>query len=257
MALNTLDFEIAIPSHKRADKLLRCTLAFLEREQIDKSKITIFVADSELETYKAKIPADYQIVQGKLGLSNQRKFIMDYYPLGANVVCLDDDIRNIKNLSALPFEFFCELMFSHCHTEDAYAWGIYPCNNLFFCKDRVLKGSLYLVGCCYGYINKKDIPLWLPPNGIKEDCFFSLYRIHNDGHVLRYDGACPDTDYYALGGLSEVRDFNSEATAARAISAMFDGLAEYKVKKNGHPEVKIKRRIEKEFPLMPVLDSVS
>ena len=159
---------------------------------------------------------------------------------------MDDDIRKIKMLDPKPFSLLCEVMFSHCHAEDANLWGIYPVNNLFFCKERVLKGRYYIIGCCCGFINQKDMGFWLSSNG-KDDAYFSLFRYSRDGAVLRYEGACPDTDYYASGGINATRTKEREREDSLAIVAMFPTMASYVVKKNGHPEVKIIRETQSAF----------
>lgn len=245
------EFAVAIPSYQRPEKLLRCTLQFLESEKVPKSIITVFVANPEEETrYKSILPSDYKIVVGVKGISQQRLFIRNYFPEGQKVVCLDDDVKKLKYLrDDLSFLILVERMFQICLEENLTTFGLYPVNNLFFCKDRVIRGRFYVIGCCYGYINKHDLSTWLPEKGTKEDFWYSLKRIELDGAVLRYDGACPDTVYYAKGGLSEVRTLAVEEEEAKQVVSLFPTLASFIVKKNKHPDVKIKRLIENSFSL--------
>ena len=247
---------IAIPSYQRPEKLLRYTLAFLKSEKVKSDIITIFVANQkEYEEYREVIPADYKIVVGRKGISQQRLFIRNYFPENQKIVCLDDDIRKIKYLrTELNFKLLCDRMFAYCEQESLSTWGIYPVNNLFFCKDRVLKGRFYIIGCCYGYINKHDIQDWLPEKGTKEDFWYSLDRISKEGAVLRYDGACPDTIYYAKGGLSEVRTKEVEETEAKQIANMFPAFCTLHHKKNGHTDPKIKRLVMDEFPIFSTIE---
>lgn len=242
--------EIAIPSYKRSSILKRKTLAFLESEGFPKEQITIFVADSnELQSYREDLGNEYKIVVGFKGISNQRTFIRNYYPEGTRVLSLDDDIRRVKSLQPRGFKELAEKLFESCEQESLTTWGLYPVNNLFFCKERILVGSLYIIGCCYGFINKKDILQYPIATEGKEDCWYSLKRIELDGAVLRYEGACPDTDYYASGGLAETRTLESERKAAEEVCKLFPETTKFLIKKNGHPEVKIKRKILKNFNL--------
>lgn len=251
-----MEVQIAIPSYKRAEKLSRYTLAYLASQKVRKDIITIFVADEEEEKdYREVLGSDYKIVVGVKGISQQRLFIRNYFPEGLKVICMDDDVKKLKFLrDDLSFPLLCERMFAICQEEGLTTWGIYPVNNLFFCKDRVLRGRLYVIGCCYGYINKHDLPVWLPEKGTKEDYWYSLQRICMDGAVLRYDGCCPDTIYYAKGGLSETRTVELEEKEAREVCKMFPVFSEYRLKKNGHPDVKIKRFIESEFSIFSKIE---
>ena len=61
-----MDYKIVIPSHKRSNVIKSKTLAFLEKHNISKEKIYIFVAEDEIDTYKKNLPS-YNIVKGKKG----------------------------------------------------------------------------------------------------------------------------------------------------------------------------------------------
>jgi hypothetical protein len=244
--------EIAIPSYKRSGILKKKTLAFLESEGFPKECITIFVANQEeKEDYEKVLRLDYKIVVGVKGIAQQRLFIRNYYPEGTPILSMDDDIRSIKMLREdLPFKTLVANLFESVLEQKLTTWGIYPVNNLFFCKDRLLIGNFYIIACCYGFINTRDI-LEYGADGedysVKEDCWYSLKRIELDGAVLRYDGACPHTDYYAKGGLSETRTLEKEAEIAQKVVALFPTLSKYVVKKSGHPDVKIHRKIIKKI----------
>jgi len=242
--------QIAIPSYKRSVTLKKKTLSFLDSEGFDKEQITIFVAnEEEKEDYEQVLRLDYKIVVGVKGIANQRLFIRNYYPEGTHILSMDDDIRKIKMLRKnMSFKALVENLFDCLKDHKVTTWGIYPTNNLFFCKDRVLIGNLYIIACCYGFINRKDIVEYGENNedySVKEDVWYSLKRIELDGAVLRYEGACPDTDYYAKGGLSEFRTLEKEEEISKKIVGLFPSLCKYIVKKNGHPDVKILRKIDK------------
>jgi|688.fasta_scaffold07436_5 hypothetical protein len=246
--------KIAIPSYKRADVLKQKTLSFLDSEGFPKEDITIFVANqTEAEIYKGVIGTDYTIVVGVPRISRQRSFIRNYYPEDELILSLDDDIKGIKFLrNNLDLKTLALLMFQICLDEGLTTWGIYPVNNLFFCKDRVLIGNFYIIGCCYGFINKKDMEECPLEVDEKEDFWYSLKRIELDGAVVRYDGACPDTTYYAKGGLAETRTLETERTAAEKVCGWFPGLTKFITKKNKHPDVKILRQIEKTVFINPM-----
>jgi len=244
---------IAIPSYQRPEKLRDTTLKYLASEGIDPQMITVFMASEEQKTIYQTIlvPGSYgQLVVGVPNLSAQRQFIRDYYPEDADVLSFDDDIKKIKMLTPRPLLEIAEKMFQMSREELCTLWGIYPVNNLFFCKERVIKGKAYIIGCCYGFINKKDDCSFPSVSGA-EDMWLSLKRAQLDGAVLRYEGICPDTVYYAKGGLSEYRKTTDiEKLDKEKVVAEFPDECEMKLKRNGHWEVHYKTKAFKKLSLM-------
>jgi hypothetical protein len=215
-------------------------------QKIPMGMITIFVAsEEEKKKYLEVLGSVWTIVVGVPGLGSQRLFIRNFFPEETRILTLDDDIKSIKFLKEISLLELARRMFLITEKEKVSTWGIYPVDNLYFCNDRVVKGNFYIVGCCYGFINKHDITEWSSTVGVKEDCWYSLKRIVLDGAVIRYDGCCPHTTYYARGGLYDQRNTQIEQLQSHLIVDQFPTLATFKLKKNGHPEVKIRRKILK------------
>jgi len=240
--------QIAIPSYKRPAVLAQQTLATLAAEGVPKDIITIFVAgEAEVALYKQTCP-DYKIVVGVPGLVQQRNFITTYYPEGTYVVSVDDDIKKFKKLVSRPFLEIAEKMFELCRFELCTLWGIYPVNNLFFCKERVIKSLSFIIGHCYGYIvnHSRLIP---SEACAKDDKWFSLWHYTQDGGVLRYEGMCADTAMYRPGGLTDVRKETSESECVEYIVNEFPDLCQARKKRNGHLDVYIRGKIQKKLNL--------
>lgn len=234
--------EVAIPSYRRAAVLKRKTLAFLESEGFSKESIVIFVAnENERETYKTELGDSYKLVVGLPGIAAQRTFIRSYYAPGTRVLSLDDDIKGMKMLSPRPFKRVVEEMFALTEKEGLTTWGIYPVSNLFFCKERVIKGLVYIIAACYGFLCEE---MTYPPYDCKEDFWMTLRRYEKDSAVLRYDGICPITTYYSDGGLSEVRTHLKEKEDAEAVCALYPAHTKIVLKRNGHWDIKLKREIQ-------------
>ena len=231
--------KIAIPSYNRASILKSKTLAYLLKEGYDPSEIYIFLKNNEqLEIYKKEIqtPVNWVVCHNE-NICDKRTYIREYFEKGDEILSVDDDIKTVKMLHPIPLQTLVEKMFSHVRREGLSLWGIYPVNNLYYCNERVVKGSVYICACFCGFINKEQEPY--PNIFSKEDRWSSCIRIKLDGAVLRYDGACPDTNYYcAKGGLSEIRDIDAEEMHAREVEKLFPDLVKYKLKRNGHPDVK-------------------
>jgi len=242
-------FVVCIPSYKRPTILRDKTLRFLLAEGVDPETITIFVADEEeKKVYRDTLLKGMyrEIVVGVLGIAAQRTFIRSYYAPGTRVLSLDDDIRGVKLLSPRPFKRVVEQMFELTVEEKLTTFSFYPVNNLYFCRERVIRGLTYNIACCYGFI---CAPLSYPDVPTVEDFWYSLERYSRDGATLRYEGACADTVYYAKGGLTDVRTAEREKKDSETVHTLFPFLCQVITKKNGHTNPKIKRIVERELYL--------
>ena len=233
-----MNFVVAIPSYKRPEVCRDKTLAFLHKEGFNPNRIFVFVANQEeKEIYtKTLVWNSYEeIVVGVPTLAAQRQFIINYFPEDQNVLACDDDIKRIKLLNSRPLISVANELFKRTIAEGLTLWGIYPVNNTYFCKERLQKGFLYIVGCFYGFVNKKDISY--PDVSCAEDKWLSIVRFQKDGGVFRYEGACPDTAYYAKGGLTDARSAGGECDDKNKVQRMFPDITKIKKKKNGRTEI--------------------
>ena len=99
-----MDYKIAIPSYKRSETIKSKTLQLLSKYNIDKHKITIFVANKEEEKiYNKSLNGQYKIVVGVPTIGKQRNFIEQYYSEGTKLMMFDDDIDAVmrKNKNKL------------------------------------------------------------------------------------------------------------------------------------------------------------
>ena len=90
------NYIIVIPTYKRHEHIWqKGTLKFLQNYKIPKSKIVLFVANkTEKKLYEDSVPKSMysgEIVIGKKGINNQRKFIAKYYPECKYIISIDDD----------------------------------------------------------------------------------------------------------------------------------------------------------------------
>ena len=228
--------KFAIPSYNRPEKLKKTTLAYLFSENIEAEDIYVFLKDEEqLALYKRSIDENLNwIVCNTTNLKDKRQFIIDFFPDKEIIVSLDDDIKRLKmleprSLKCLLAELFTALVENNCSI-----WGIYPVNNLFYCKERVKIGKQFICSNFYGFINNKSVKYTINA-GCKLDIWLSCYLSEKEQRLLRYEGACPDTTYFAKGGLSDFRTFEQEVSACNQIVKEYPHLVSYAVKKDGHP----------------------
>ena len=95
------DYVVAIPSYKRTNELINKSLKTLKAGGVAASKIHIFVAnEEERELYEKAVPKELygKIVVGVKGITNQRKFIVKYFPENKYVVSIDDDVEQIEKM---------------------------------------------------------------------------------------------------------------------------------------------------------------
>jgi len=204
---NRATYQIALPTYNRADLLLEKTLSTLGEHHIDPKRITIFVANEEQkELYEEKIPRDLyaKIVIGKKGLANVRNFITEYYPLGTEIVSFDDDISNFTQLNKegtklIPLKNLHKVIedgFNLCKKYKYHIWGLSPVKNAFFMKNQVSTNLKFIIGNCYGFINRRI----KVHSDFKDDYELSLENAVRDGGVIRFNNVVATTKLGAKGG---------------------------------------------------------
>jgi hypothetical protein len=246
-----MTYFIAIPSYKRYNICNQQTLNTLHKLGIPKDKINVFVVEEEYDTYLGTLNHEYynKIIVGKKGLIQQRAFIETYYPLEANIVSLDDDIKSI-DLSLTEFlnlDSFFTKAFEDLKLHKAFIWGVYPVFNSFFRESKTFLTTelKYIVGAFYGFINRQNmLPLSLE-NDNKEDVERSIKYFLYDGIVLRYNKVGFETKYYGKdgGGMGKFEDrIQSMKTSALQLHSQYPTLCDVKIRKNGMYELVLKKR---------------
>jgi hypothetical protein len=244
---------IAIPSYNSSDVLAQKTLATLHEGSVPASKIHIFVANkSEYDKYEAAIPKHLygKMVIGKLGISNQRRFIVEYFPKGQKIVSLDDDIEKILKKTAdtklceiKDIDAFFKAAFDRLHKENLYIWGVYPTPNPFFMRGGVTTKLKFIIGGLYGFINRpntKDIRISGNADQ-KEDIEQSILYYIKDGGVIRYNNVAFKTKFHAPGGLGQTKDrIEANLVAAEYLSQKYPQYATMWKRPNGMAEIRLR-----------------
>lgn len=260
-------YVIAIPTYRRYELLKNTTLALLEKHNINKSIIYIFVASkTEAQKYNKTLKnIDYKIIIGKKGLKNQRNFITKYFSENTNILSMDDDVSSIKQLYTVSLskkksrknynyrlkeinnlDRFIKLAFKLCKQEGLYLWGVYPLSNSFFMDNTVTKDLRFVVGPFWGVINRHSNDLFITINE-KENVERTIKYYIKDKGVLRFNNIAITTKYYKNpGGMQASRNKNSrKQDALKSAQYLVKKYPQYAklhlTKKSGHPEVKLKR----------------
>jgi hypothetical protein len=231
------DIVYVVPSYNRIETLKTKTLALLERYEIPKEHIFIFTAPDEFQSYQIAF-SQYSVIEGKLGLKNQRNFITEYFPENKKLVCLDDDIEDLKQLKdgkLVPIEDLKLLVdgaFLACELHKLSMWGIYPITNAFFMKEGYSTDLKFCIGCVWGIINRKDIVLTMD---YKEDYERTLKCYKRDDGVVRLNFVCAKTKMYQAGGmgLNQKERLEHNMKSAKSLIDLFPGLVRHNKKREG------------------------
>jgi len=206
-----MNYQIAIMSYARPDRLRDSTLQTLDRHHADHSRITIFVANQEqYKIYEQVVPPTIKLMITTLGHFQSIRAAQMTYERNTPLLILDDDIAafeekqgdslvqfagNIDDLVATGFEI--------CRKTNSRMWGIYPVRNAFFMSDEIVVGLRYIIGCCWGTY-AQDIAITTPNRltaSSGNDYETTLQSFIHHGSVVRLNYITAKTDYFASGGI--------------------------------------------------------
>jgi hypothetical protein len=257
-------YSIAIPSYQRADICRKQTLATLDRMQVDRDAIHIFVANEEqAELYKATLGPNYRIIIGVRGISSQRKFYHQWFPEGEPILSLDDDIGEVLERTKdklIPTRYTIDDIattgFKYAAKEKARLWGINPTMNNFFLSDAITVGLRYIcanfMGSYAGDWVFTDEARRMTPTG--EDHHSSLRSFTRYGSVVRLEYLCPKTKYFAKGGIDACVSENGllrkdrHAQELRWVQSQYPHLATVSVKAGGVINLRFKPITYSKYP---------
>lgn len=132
--------------------------------------------------------------------------------------------------------------FKKCKRENIYLWGIYPVENAYFMQPYSTTDLRFIVGPCFGIINRHDSRLKLTLDE-KENVERTLQYWLLDGKVLRLNNITLRTQYYKTpGGMQTEGKIRKEEAmkSAQILHKRYPTLTKiYLGKKSGHPEIKL------------------
>jgi hypothetical protein len=245
-----VNFVVAIPSYNRENIITTKTLKTLIDGGISPKKIYIFVANSQqYSLYTNVVPSNLynKIIIGKKGITNQRKFISQWFPEGQYIISIDDDVDEIQVLNKngdklvklKDMNDFFVSSYKLLKKEKLYIWGIYPVQNSFFMKKTITTDLRFIIGVLFGYINRHDKKLYPSiQSESKEDYEQTILYYKMDGGVLRYNFITTKTKFNAEGGLGKDRR-KSNADAASYLKKKYPDIITIFYRKNGMTEVKM------------------
>lgn len=206
---------IAIPSHNRTNIT---TLSLLT--EFDPEDIYIFVNDEEQKKQYELAGHKNVIVTKTKGIQKARNAILDYFPVGAHILMMDDDVESIEKLSFSGMKKVLTPMdnkeirqfiykgFQLAEKNKTHLWGIYPVYNAFYMSNKISNKG-FIIGSFAGIINDEirfddNLPL-------KEDYDYTMQHILKYKKVARFDYITMKIKHYTnAGGCVDTRkDDNS------------------------------------------------
>ena len=244
-----MQYSIAIPSHKRAELLCKKTLNFLKSSEFPIENIYLFINPPEVSEYTdvlLKFHPDYlpQIIEGGAGTTGQRQKIEEYF-FGKKVLCIDDDVKNLKMLHPLPLVDLIHKCFEIAERENCSLWGFQPTDNKLWLTDSADVGLKYCIGAMFGMHCRYKLNYDLD---LMEDFHRTLEYFKRDGRVLRFNSIGIATTYFGKGGLEDFRKGNSQLIAATEFHNKNPTLCRLRVRDGKPPDVCIKSQIQKKIP---------
>ena len=252
-----VNYVVAVPTYNRADVVANKTLKTLIEGNVNKNRIYIFVANkAQYKLYEESVPKSMykEIIIGKIGITNQRKFISKYFPENQYIVSMDDDVEELLSLKGTDklvkvkdVDGFFQDAYKLLKKEKLYIWGIYPVRNAFFMKPTITTNLRFIIGVLFGYINRHNKKLQTSVNAeTKEDYEQSILYYKMDGGVIRFNNITTKTKFHAEGGLGTDR-FERNKKAAEYLKRTYPEIITIFHRDNGMTEVKFAKmpRVEK------------
>jgi hypothetical protein len=245
-----VNYVVAIPTYDRYNVLADKTLKTLIEGNVNKNKIYLFVANKEqYKLYEDVIPKSMynQIIIGKKGITNQRKFISNYFSEGQYVISMDDDVEEFEILKGEKLiklkdvhQFFVDA-YKSLKTHNLFIWGIYPVRNAFFMYNKITTDLRFIIGVTFGFITRHNKKLEPSVNAeTKEDYEQTILYFKMDGGVLRFNNITAKTKFNSPGGLGTDR-YERNKKAAEYLQDKYPDIITVFKRKNGTYEVKLAR----------------
>lgn len=244
-------YNIAIPTHRRADLFEQKTLAQLRASNVSLGQVMLFLSDDEdAEAYwRFGLP---MCVTGAASLTEKFNTIHNAYLPGSQVVVMEDDIELVEAVTpgkngVRPLADLVGLIEAGFASLDGRGiWGIAPHSNAFYMTGKVSRTLKLVVAHCFGFVATRNPALQVTQPS-KTDYERTLRYFVEYGETVRLDWVGVKTKSYTQpGGLQSelTRDARTlaEQTACDYLVAHWPHLIEHnRSKQSLFAELKFKR----------------
>lgn len=236
------DFYIGIASYKRAGN--QRTLAYLEEMGVAREKIAMSVQtmDDLLEYEKAGIRkrVGELLYREAKNASGNRNTLLDYFPAGARVLLLDDDITTISRLqkgelkpvaTLDEFERMVGTGFALAAKHHTAGFGVYPVHNAFFMSEQY-KDKNIVDATLIGVVNTRI--RFNEALDTKEDFEYCCAVIRKYGAFIRMNNYACKAQHHSKGGCEEVwKDRAAAERVAELLCAKYPDIVRPNPRRKG------------------------
>lgn len=251
------DYIVNVPSYQRSEVVQKRTLQFLADNNIDRERVTVWVADEqEYEAYRRSLDPSWSVRISSKGLVPSRCHYHQQAPAGQPIVNIDDDVETLlysdgKRLHRYEssLDKFIRSAFQMANENGVRLWGINGAANAMFLKSQVTVGLRYLIGAFFGSFAGDSIFDLNNRTGESsgEDFEAALMAFVRDGAIMRFDGITLKTAYFAQGGIdAELKAQGIEnrqqdhQRRLEEIASQYPGLAKTYTKAGGVVNIRLR-----------------
>lgn len=262
----SVNYQVAIPSYRRAEVLRKKTLTTLERLGVEDSRIHIFVAnEAEYESYRSALGDRWRLIIGHIGKEQQQKFYHNYFQSGTPLLNMDDDIDDLLELTPDnklrsyqgTMHDLVQLGFGLCEKTGAGMWGLNAVSNGFFMSEEVTVGLRFIIGNFYG--NYAGDPAVIGANREISECsaddwLTTIRSFQEYGRVVRIEWLNAKTKMFAKGGMNAQHEEQGIARRDKhnkdieLLGLLFPELVTVKTKADGMRNLRLRSLTEKKIP---------
>tara|TARA_R100001440_G_scaffold34445_1_gene53445 strand:- start:74 stop:1327 length:1254 start_codon:yes stop_codon:yes gene_type:complete len=261
--------KICIPSYERYETINDKSIGLLLNYGFFPEDIDLFVANKEqYDKYKSVVHKDINIIIAVKGLKQVREFIFDYYEQGEKLLCLDDDIEEIRELyydsqkkpqlrSVENLKQIIDKGFDECEKNSLKLWGLYPVKgNPFWMSNskEITTDYKFIIGNFFGCINCKDMNILNVSNIDDYERSIRSYKIY--GGSVRLNHYSAKTNFKENSGGAQY-DPNREIKIKIDYNILENTYPEYitfRNKKDGLNPILKKIKVKDNLDITPLLN---
>ena len=240
------NYKIAVPTHRRSDKIGDLTLKVLE--DFPPTNIYLFISDEEDYKLYQELYASYNLILTHTdNITSKFNFVQQYFPEGEWVVILEDDIKEVQDLQGRHLTNLLWYMLRFCQSNKIEAFGVYPSSNMFFMKNTIEVGLTFMVGNFFGFKSKKNLELNCSLKS-KIDYERSVLYFLEYGKIARFNFvSCKTNNYTNAGGMNTTKENRQikEKEASEELVKKYPHIFSFNNKrKSGFTELKMNKKVK-------------
>ncbi len=234
-----------IPTYQRYSKCKNLTLAYLDKHNIPKKDIFLFVRpdDKDIGDYRSLLLLGYNVIEYNVrGIGLTHNMITQHFKSKQFICELDDDVIDLidnHRRSVLDLDTTIRRIIAKMGDDINYA-GLYQCDNTMFMSQNpeYTYDLRYMLGLFRVRRICKDIKL---QSNYAEDFENCCAHYKRDGKILKCNHLAGKTKNYAEGGCDgSGRNIISEKQDKELVAKLYPDYTTLFQRKNGRTDLRLK-----------------